>query len=90
MERHVINKILARYKKKSLLLKSITPHSLRHACAIGMLRGGAPIQVVQEMLGHKSLLATQIYTTLYPKYLKEAHKNFHPREKLKSPSTPKN
>jgi integrase/recombinase XerD len=71
------------YKRKYPKLSSITPHLLRHACAIGMLRGGAPIHMVQKMLGHKLPSTTQIYTRLYPKDLKEAHEKFHPREKQK-------
>jgi integrase/recombinase XerD len=75
-----IHYIILRYKKRSPVLKNITPHSLRHACALHMLRGGAPIQAVQEMLGHKRLETTQVYTKLYPKDLKEVHQKFHPRE----------
>jgi integrase/recombinase XerD len=75
--------ILRPYKKRYPELSSITPHVLRHACALGMLRGGAPIHMVQKMLGHKLPSTTQIYTRLYPKDLKEAHRKFHPREKQK-------
>ena len=77
-----INAILSRYKKTSELTKLITPHSLRHACALHMLRGGAPIQTVQAILGHKRISTTQIYTRLDSKDLKRAHQKFHPRERL--------
>ncbi len=78
-----IHYIMLRYKKKSPALKNITPHSLRHACALHMLRGGAPIQAVQEMLGHKKLETTQIYTKLCVSDLKEVLRKYHPREQSK-------
>lgn len=78
-----INEMLSRYKKRSELTRSITPHTLRHACALHMLRGGAPIQTVQAILGHKRISTTQIYTRLDPKDLKIAHQKFHPRERQK-------
>ena len=79
-----INEMLLKYKAKSELTKKINPHALRHACALHMLRGGAPIEAVQEMLGHRQLTTTQIYTRLYPKDLKNVHKKFHPRERQKT------
>jgi len=48
-------------------------------------RGGAPIQVIQAMLGHKELSTTQKYTKLCPADLKAIHKKYHPREKLSRP-----
>ena len=62
-------------------IKKISPHTLRHACALHMLRGGAPIEKIQEMLGHAGLKTTQIYTRLCPKDVKESHKKSHPRER---------
>lgn len=76
-----ISGMLGRYKKHSELTRSMTPHSLRHACALHLLRGGAPIQTVQAILGHKRISTTQIYTRLDSKDLKKAHSKFHPREK---------
>ena len=76
-----VNDILSRYKKRSQLTKHISPHTLRHAFALHLLRGGAPIQAVQTLLGHKQLASTQVYTRLYPKDLKVIHKKYHPREK---------
>lgn len=57
----------------------ITPHTLRHACALGMLRGGADIRFIQELLGHERLETTQIYTRIFPAELKAIHERFHPR-----------
>jgi len=78
-----IHYVFMRYRGKSNLTKKITAHSLRHACALHMLRGGAPIQAVQTMLGHKKLSTTQIYTKLCPADLKAIHKKYHPRESKK-------
>lgn len=59
---------------------NISPHKLRHACAVEMLRGGADIRHIQELLGHEWLSTTQIYTQMAPVDLKEAHQKYHPRK----------
>jgi integrase/recombinase XerD len=59
----------------------MTPHALRHACATHMLRGGADIRYIQELLGHSELSTTQIYTHVDISTLKRAHQRFHPRER---------
>jgi integrase/recombinase XerD len=76
-----VNSVLSYYKKRSALTKHISPHTLRHAFALHLLRGGATIQAVQTLLGHKLLSTTQVYTRLYPKDLKAIHKKYHPRER---------
>jgi integrase/recombinase XerD len=60
---------------------STTTHSLRHACATGMLRGGASIRHVQEMLGHSSIKTTQIYTHIVKDDLKAIHAKTAPSER---------
>ncbi|HOW59099.1 MAG TPA: tyrosine-type recombinase/integrase [Candidatus Omnitrophota bacterium] len=64
--------------------KRLKAHSLRHACAIGMLKNGADIRYIQELLGHSSITSTQIYTRILPTHIQEVHAQYHPRALLKT------
>jgi len=67
--------------KAGIVGKNISPHSLRHSMATDLLRNGADIRSVQEMLGHASVTTTQIYTHVTDKQLREVHQRFHNKKK---------
>ncbi len=72
-----IQRIVEKYVLKARLPVKITPHGLRHSFATDLLRNGADIRSVQEMLGHKNIATTQIYTHITNPQLREIHKKFH-------------
>ena len=61
--------------------KNVSPHIFRHSFATHLVEGGADLRVIQEMLGHESILTTEIYTHMDTNYLKEAILKYHPRNK---------
>jgi len=69
-----------KYVKKAGLENQYTPHSLRHSCATHMLRAGADIRYIQELLGHASVATTQLYTKVEVADLRAMHRQCHPRE----------
>ncbi len=68
--------------KTSGINKKVSTHTFRHTCATHMLRNGAPVRHLQEMLGHSSLESTQIYTHVTINDLKKIHSKYHPAEKM--------
>jgi len=76
-----IQKIVAKYTKRSGLPIEATPHTLRHSFATDLLISGADLRSVQEMLGHESIRTTQVYTHVTDRHLKEVHRAFHGRNK---------
>lgn len=77
--REVVADIIRRYALAAGLAGKITPHTLRHSFATHLLRGGANLRVVQDLLGHKNVMTTEIYTHIEKSELKELHRQFHPR-----------
>jgi len=72
-----VQRIVEKYVKKSKIPVKITPHGMRHSFATDILMGGADIRAVQEMLGHKNIATTQIYTHITDKQLKNIHDEHH-------------
>tara|TARA_Y100001960_G_scaffold209752_1_gene219018 strand:+ start:123 stop:743 length:621 start_codon:yes stop_codon:yes gene_type:complete len=79
LSRKTIWNMVKHYSLSAGITKNITPHTFRHSFASHLLEGGADLRIVQELLGHSNISTTQIYTHLDKTYLKEIHKEFHPR-----------
>ncbi|MSQ25558.1 MAG: site-specific tyrosine recombinase XerD [Dehalococcoidia bacterium] len=71
--------ILKNHARDAGIAARITPHILRHSFATHMLRGGAPLRNVQELLGHANISTTQVYTHLTSDHVREEYTKAHPR-----------
>lgn len=72
-----VERIVKKYVRLARLPIDASPHTMRHSFATDLLTNGADLRAVQEMLGHKNIATTQIYTHVTNRQLKEIHKNFH-------------
>ncbi len=90
MEVQFINQIFMKYRKLGRFKKKISPHTFRHACATHMLKAGADVRYIQELLGHNSARTTEIYTHLDVSDLKKTLKTAHPREQAHPDNVGKN
>ncbi len=84
LTRVMIFTIVKELAKASGLNKNISPHTFRHSFATHLVDGGADLIAVQEMLGHESIITTEIYTHLSKDYLRQTITDYHPRSKLNS------
>ncbi len=71
--------LIRKYARQAGINKKVSPHTLRHSFATHLLANGAPLRVIQEMLGHADIATTQIYTHVDKSRLMSIHQSFHPR-----------
>lgn len=77
-----IQKMISRCAMLAGITKKVTPHTLRHTYATDLLSNGADLRSVQELLGHKNVSTTQIYTHVTNKGLRDIHEKFHGGKEL--------
>lgn len=83
LTRVMIFTIIKQLAKAAGIQKTISPHTLRHSFATHLVMNGADLRAVQEMLGHESILTTEIYTHLDRQFLRKTILDFHPRSNMK-------
>ncbi|MDR3134162.1 MAG: site-specific tyrosine recombinase XerD [Prevotellaceae bacterium] len=82
LSRSMVFRIIKGLAVKAGLTKKISPHTLRHSFATHLIENGADLRAVQDMLGHESILTTEIYTHLNRKHWQSTILKYHPRESL--------
>lgn len=76
-----VQRMVDRYSRRARLPIKLSPHGIRHSFATDLLSNGAGLRDVQEMLGHKNIATTQIYTHVTQPQLRKVHKEFHSKTK---------
>jgi site-specific recombinase XerD len=76
-----VERAMKKYATMAGLPVEATPHTLRHSFATDLLKQGADMRSVQELLGHKNIVTTQIYTHVTNPHLRDIHKKFHSGKK---------
>lgn len=79
LSRIAVFQLVKNLAESAEIKKNISPHTFRHSFATHLVEGGADLRAVQEMLGHESILTTEIYTHLNSAYLLDTVNRFHPR-----------
>jgi len=82
LSRVMVFNIVKRAAADAGIAKTVSPHTLRHTFATQLVKGGADIRLVQQMLGHSSIMTTEIYTHLDTRHKQETVERFHPLGKL--------
>ena len=80
-KRHTIEIIIRQYARAAKINKQVTCHTIRHTCATHLLEAGANLVAIKELLGHRHIETTQIYTRVRPVEVKAMHQKTHPRER---------
>lgn len=73
-----VERLIDKYSKKAGIIKRVTPHVLRHTLATSLIRRGADIRIIQQLLGHASVATTQIYTHVDDRALRDAYRKAKP------------
>lgn len=81
LTRVMVFTVIRELAKAAGIHKHVSPHTFRHSFATHLVEGGADLRAVQEMLGHESIITTEIYTHLDREFLREAILSYHPRVK---------
>ena len=81
LSRVMIFNIVKRYTEEANVGKNVSPHTFRHSFATHLLEGGANLRAIQSMLGHESIVTTEIYTHLDRSLIRHEILEYHPRNK---------